>query len=103
LHGNEGQGRQKFDVSSIDLPGGPLRGGFGGWIEIAGIDEAYRGVIVVSRNRHQIELPNSIDTGPGVWAVPNGVAQAPDDIKPAPVSGVGQDGLQSLQVCVDVG
>ena len=35
-------------MSSLDLPGGPLRGGFGGWIEIAGIDEAYRGVIVVS-------------------------------------------------------
>jgi hypothetical protein len=72
-------------------------------VEVVGGQEADGGVVVVAGHAAQVEAAQEGHAGSGVGAVAHDVAQAPHLIEGVLSLGVAEDGLQRLQVGMNVG
>ena len=72
-------------------------------VEVVGGQEADGGMVVVAGHAAQVEAAQAGYAGSGVGAVAHDVAQAPHLAEGVPLLGVAEDGLQRLQVGMNVG
>ena len=102
---HEGQG-QAFKVIYVllrQLVCSPMGGATGVRVEVSGVDLADSGPIVIARNGYVVVLAEEVDHLAGIGAVAYDVTEAPDLVDGGTGIGVGQDGLECLEVSMDIG
>ena len=101
----QGQGKalQVISVFPGEASLSPFGRGFGVGVEVMGVDFANGCPVVVAGYGDVIVVPEEVDDFGGIGAVADDVSEGPQLVHRATGVGVGEDGVEGLEVGVNVG
>ncbi len=95
---------EPVEVVGGELVAGPEGGGAGDGVEAVGRGEAAADAVVIAADDEVVEGADAVDDLVGAAAVADDVAEVPEFVDSRrQIGGVGEDGLESFEVAVDVG